>query len=177
MSNGWIIATLAFLCVACVDAAQTGGKDTVRVAFQSPGKAGAPISIENFGAHRADVGVPNTIVLRFRTPAACERLAIEISGGDGLYAGPGSKTHRFDGCGASPRELRVEVTPERDGRHYLNVTATMLHGGAERMRSFAVPIDAGNANAAALRKTEIEFDENGEPVRVMRAAGDESPLK
>lgn len=62
---------------------------------------------------------------------------------------------------------RVTVVPQREGRIYLNVSASYETDEGSASAIMAVPIQVGAGGRELQENGELQLDENGEPVRVL----------
>jgi len=63
---------------------------------------------------------------------------------------------------------RVSVIPLREGRVYLNVSATVLAGGDKVSSATSIPIHVGPVDTGPVEHGEVEITEDGEAVKVLR---------
>ena len=62
---------------------------------------------------------------------------------------------------------RVTVIPQREGRIYLNVSASFETPEGSTSTIMAVPIQVGTGGPELRENGEVRLDENGEAVRVL----------
>lgn len=68
-----------------------------------------------------------------------------------------------------PSVQQVQVIPMREGRLYLNVSATVETEDGSMSTVTAIPIQVGSAPREILENGEVTTDENGEPIRSLPA--------
>ena len=62
---------------------------------------------------------------------------------------------------------QVTVIPQRDGRLYLNVGASVETESGSMSSTMAIPIQVGSGARELQEDGELQLDENGEAVRVL----------
>lgn len=66
-----------------------------------------------------------------------------------------------------PLDERVTVVPMREGRIYLNVTASVDAADGRTMTTMAVPIQVGQGGRSLEEQGELATDEEGEAIRIL----------
>lgn len=62
---------------------------------------------------------------------------------------------------------QVTVIPQREGRSYLNVGASVETGTGSMSSMMAIPIQVGSGGRDLEEQGEVQLDENGEAIRVL----------
>jgi len=69
----------------------------------------------------------------------------------------------------APSLRQVRITPLREGRLFLNVSATVETDGGSISTVMAIPVQVGKAIRQVQENGEVTTDENGELIRVLPA--------
>lgn len=64
-------------------------------------------------------------------------------------------------------QQRISVIPQREGRFYLNVSASFDTPDGTMSTVTAIPIQVGSGSRELTRNGDLETDENGEAIRVL----------
>jgi hypothetical protein len=64
-------------------------------------------------------------------------------------------------------DQRVTIIPQREGRLYLNVSASIASDGGRSSTTIAIPIQVGQGGRELEEQGELAIDEDGELIRVL----------
>lgn len=136
-----------------------------------PGKPAAPVTIAYSLPKNISLGQTVSVRLEISSNTDCKDLILSVTGDDSLLLDEPGFTASF---GASPPGIlfsaSVNVTPQDEGIHYLNVFVTGTFGGHTMMRSGAVPVAAGTNLKKNLKKTGTRsIDAQARPIMIMKA--------
>ena len=186
MTNKFLMTTMAVLLAACggqsADSAAgasdsaTGDAAAPVVTFEPRGEAGAtakpraPINIDYRLVGTPVVGQPLTIDLRVNSSFGDETvtLAYRIQDGSALQF-PENELRETTATPSADAEFmarQVRVIPQRAGRSFLNVSASVPTGSGSYSTVTAIPIAVGSTGPAS--NGEVTTDENGDAVRVLQ---------
>lgn len=134
-------------------------------------KPGSPYAISYRIIGTPVVGSPLTVDLRVDSKRGPQPLNLEYRIMDGtslLLAESQPRNVRMEPA-ANESSFRQQVTlvPQREGRFYLNVSASMETENGTLSTVTAIPIQVGNAPRVLQQNGEEQIDENGEAVRVL----------
>jgi hypothetical protein len=134
-------------------------------------KPGAPYSISYRIIGTPIVGSPVTVDLRvisalgprpvtisYRINDASAMVLAE-SQPDSVYLEPAANETQFT--------QQITVIPQRNGRLYLNVTASFQTQTGTMSTASAIPIQVGTGSRELVENGELAIDENGDAVRVL----------
>jgi hypothetical protein len=184
------IAALAAVSLAACGSDQADGgvaKDEVDLAVVAPEPAAKPES-SDFDGTVAKPGSPYAISYRIiGTPIVGSPVAIDLQVVSALAPRPMTLDYRINDATsmvfaesqpASVRleladneravEQRVTVIPQREGRFYLNVSASFESDDGTVSTAMAIPIQVGAGGREMQEHGELQQDENGEVVRVLK---------
>ncbi len=153
--------------------APTGGVDA---AGRSPGKPSAPIEIRYTVIGTASVGQPVNIEIDVRSTLVDAPITLdyrindprELAFDEAQPRRVEMRTASDTGAAASARR-QVTVIPQREGRAYLNVSATIETGDGNMIRTIAIPVQVGRARGEPAVNGELKQDADGETVISMPA--------
>lgn len=180
------LAFTAFVLAACgnqsqdVSATTDAGEDSAApqapqkadVAFRTlPSKASGPFRVDYRIIGTPIVGSPLTVDLRVESnigsvPVQLNYRIEDLSSMSFHEAQPKSIV-------ASPAAKesfvseRVTLIPQREGRLYFNVSASVETEQGSISSVIAIPIHVGAVSTAPVEHGEIEVDENDKPIRVL----------
>ena len=134
-------------------------------------KPGSPYAISYRIIGTPVVGSPLTVELRVDSKRGPQPVMLEYRIMDMtsmLLAESQPKSVRMEPA-ANENSIKQQVTlvPQREGRFYLNVSASMETPDGTLSTVTAIPIQVGNAPRVLQQNGEEQLDENGEAVRVM----------
>ena len=145
-------------------------------AGRSPGKPAAPIDIRYTVIGTASVGQPVNIEIDVRSTLADVPITLDYRINDPRElefdeAQPRRVELRTasDAAGSAAARRQVTVIPQREGRVYLNVSASMETGDGSMIRSIAIPVQVGGARSEPAVNGELMQDADGETVISMPA--------
>ncbi len=102
-----------------------------------------------------------TVVSSVDTPS----LGFDVAPDDGLAVDTASATYTVSGKPAnSPETTVVSVTPTREGRFHLHVSANVMVEGRILTRAVPIAIQVGRGTLALEQMGEIRMDEDGNRV-------------
>ena len=139
-------------------------------------KPGSPYAISYRIVGTPVVGSPLTIDLRVDSKHGPQPVSLEyriIDATSLMLAESQPRNVRMEPA-ANEDSFRQQVTviPQREGRFYLNVSASMETDSGTISTVTAIPIQVGNAPRILQQNGEEQLDENGEAVRVL--SGDDN---
>lgn len=184
------ITTIAAVALAACGSDETDvgvAKDKVEVAVVAPEAAAKPISPDYDGTV-AKPGSPYAISYRIiGTPIVGSPLTIDLQVVSALAPRPMTLDYRINDAtsmvfaDSQPTSVRMEladnerafqqrvtVIPQREGRFYLNVSASFESDDGTVSTAMAVPIQVGAGGRDMQEHGELQQDENGEMVRVLK---------
>ncbi len=134
-------------------------------------KPGSPYAISYRIIGTPIVGSPLTVELRVDSKRGPQPVTLEyriIDATSLLLAESQPRNVRMEPA-ANEASFRQQVTviPQREGRFYLNVSASMETDSGTISTVTAIPIQVGNAPRVLQQHGEEQLDENGEAVRVL----------
>jgi len=182
-----LLAVAALSCVACgnsdVDESTSGAntalaKDTAEVsAKREPGfdgtiaKRGAPFSVSYKVIGTPIVGSPVTVDLRVTSTLGSHpvRVSYRINDASAMrfHEAQPSEVEMTPNASKDFIEQQVTVIPQREGRLYLNVGASVETGNGSKSSMMAIPIQVGSGGRTLEENGEVQLDENGEEIRVL----------
>ncbi len=117
------------------------------------------------------VGIPVTVELQITSLRGPRPLSLNYRFRDEssmLFAESQPTTVRMEPA-ANEAEFKQQVTiiPQRDGRFYLNVSATYETENGTMSTVMAIPIQVGSGTRELQEHGVVELDEDGEAVRVL----------
>ena len=181
-----LLALSAFALSACGDHAEEGaGSDLIeetKGAPESVAKADTP-----FQSLPAKVTSPFHVDYKIiGTPIVGSPLSVDLRIESVMGAAPVKLDYRIQDLAsmsfheAQPRSLtvapaaneksvteRVTLIPQREGRLYFNVSASVDTDSGSISSVIAIPIHVGSVSTDPVEHGVIEADETGEPVRVL----------
>ncbi len=179
------------LCAAfAVSACGNGGADPVvadtdnalpatEQAFAKPpfahdgtlSKPGAPFAMSYRIIGTPIVGSPVTIDLRVESMRGARPITVDYRINDAaamsLHEAQPSRVQLEPAANENFIAQRVTVVPQREGRLYLNVSASFETPEGSTSTIVAVPIQVGAGGPELRENGEVREDENGEAVRVL----------
>ena len=134
-------------------------------------KPGAPFSISYKIIGTPIVGSPVAVELRVSSRRGAEVVQLDYSIPDGTSmmfhdAQPSSIQLEF-GVNDAWADQRVTIIPQREGRLYLNVSASIASDGGRSSTTIAIPIQVGQGGRELEVQGELAIDEDGELIRVL----------
>lgn len=180
------IRKLAIAAVAAVGLFACGGGETVEVAtsgadagdkpsadnyVNTVGKLGSPYSISYRIIGTPIVGSPVTVELRVESNQGTQPLNLEyrINDATSMVLGesqPATVLMEF-AANESSFTQQVTIIPQREGRFYLNVSASFETADGTMSTVTAIPIQVGTGTRELLPHGEVQLDEDGNAVRVL----------
>jgi hypothetical protein len=134
----------------------------------SPGKPTAPVSIHYTVIGTAVVGQPVSVNLEVSSSQRNLPVTLEYRSNDSsAMVFPESQAQRIEmGAPADEgaRMQQVTIIPQREGRLYLNVSASVETENGTLFRSLAVPIQVGPGVSPPAVNGEIQVTPEGETV-------------
>lgn len=161
-------------------------KEKADVAVMSPEAAVKPSS-KDYDGTVAKPGSPYAISYRIiGTPIVGSPVTVDLHVISALESGPMTLDYRINDAtsmlfaesqpervqmeladNANAFEQRVTVVPQREGRFYLNVSASFETDEGTVSTAMAIPIQVGTAPREMQEHGELQQDEDGETVRVL----------
>jgi hypothetical protein len=180
------ISAIAAIALAACGSDETAATEKVDAVVASPEPAGKPSS-NDYDGTIAKPGSPYTISYRIiGTPIVGSPVTVELRVTSALAPRPMTLDYRINDATSmmfaesQPESVRMElaeneeafqqrvtVIPQREGRFYLNVSASFETDDGTVSTGMAIPIQVGSAPREMLEHGELQEDENGEAVRVL----------
>jgi hypothetical protein len=117
------------------------------------------------------VGSPITVDLRVESASGSRPVNLEyrIRDASSMMLAESQPARVRMEPAANERTFRQQVTviPQREGRFYLNVSASFETGDGTISTVTAIPIQVGSGTRELQENGEIQIDENGEAVKVL----------
>lgn len=159
-----------------------GSESITSLAAADHGKPGAPVQVEYEVAGTPVVGQVTEILLDFKTgiadaPVYARYRAVDSSGLKVVDAASGrtAVNMRAEGAGRAGRE-QLRIIPQREGRHFINVSVEIETEAGPVIRSLSIPVDVAGLGANLQnglpeqpRLPPVETDPAGEAVIPMPA--------
>lgn len=134
-------------------------------------KPGAPFTVSYKVIGTPIVGSPVTLDLRVASTLGAEPVTIRYRINDAsALMFPEAQPSEVELAPAANDDFigqRVTVVPQREGRHYLNVAASVETDNGSMSSIMAIPIQVGSGGRELVEHGEVQLDENGEPLRVL----------
>ncbi len=177
---------LAIVAVAAIGLSACGGEETVAVATSSVDasvkpsvgsyvstvvKPGSPYSVSYRIIGTPIVGSPVTVELQVESNQGTQPLNLEyrINDATSMVLGesqPATVLMEF-AANESSFTQQVTIIPQREGRFYLNVSASFETADGTMSTVTAIPIQVGTGPRELLPHGEVQLDEDGNAVRVL----------
>ena len=177
---------LAIAAVASIGLFACGGEETVAVATSdadtsaNPGvdnyvstvvKPGSPYSVSYRIIGTPIVGSPVTVDLRVESNQGTQPLNLEyrINDATSMVLGesqPATVRMEF-AANETAFTQQVTIVPQREGRFYLNVSASFETAEGTMSTVTAIPIQVGTGTRELQQHGEVQLDEDGNAVRVL----------
>lgn len=134
-------------------------------------KPGAPFTVSYKVIGTPIVGSPVALDLRVISTLGSEPVTIRYRINDAsALMFPEAQPSEVELAPAANDDFigqRVTVVPQREGRHYLNVAASVDTDNGSMSSIVAIPIQVGSGGRELIEHGEVQLDENGEPLRVL----------
>ena len=117
------------------------------------------------------VGSPVTVDLQIESATASQPVILEyrIRDASSMMLAESQPARVLMEPAANERVFRQQVTviPQREGRFYLNVSASFETKDGTRSTVTAIPLQVGSGTRELQENGEVQMDENGEAVKVL----------
>ena len=134
-------------------------------------KPGAPFAMSYRIIGTPIVGSPVTIDLRVESMLGAQPITVDYRINDAaamsLHEAQPARVQVEPAANENFIAQRVTVIPQREGRIYLNVSASFDTPEGSTSTIMAVPIQVGTGGPELRENGEVRLDENGEAVRVL----------
>ena len=134
-------------------------------------KPGAPFAVSYRIIGTPIVGSPVTIDLRVESMLGAQPITVDYRINDAaamsLHEAQPARVRVEPVANENFIAQRVTVVPQREGRLYLNVSASFETAEGSTSTIMAVPIQVGAGGPELKQNGEVRQDENGEAVRVL----------
>jgi hypothetical protein len=177
---------LAVAAVASIGLFACGGEETIEMATSSADdsakpsvdnyvstvvKPGSPYSVSYRIIGSPIVGSPVTVDLRVESNQGTQPLNLEyrINDATSMVLGesqPATVRMEF-AANETAFTQPVTIIPQREGRFYLNVSASFETVDGTMSTITAIPIQVGSGSRELTPNGDVQLDENGESVRVL----------
>ena len=160
--------------VAAVDLQKTAPQVSFKASAEVDGavtKPGSPFSISYKIIGVPIVGSPLTINLRIASALGARNvtLSYRITDASAMMLAESQPASVLMEQAANEESFTQQVTiiPQRDGRSYLNVSASFETENGTMSTVMAIPIQVGSGTRELQEHGVVELDEDGEAVRVL----------
>lgn len=177
---------LAIVAVASIGLCACGGEETVEVATSSA-DAGAKPSDDSYVSTVVKPGSPYSVSYRIiGTPIVGSPVTVELQVESNQGTQPLNLEYRINDATSmllgesQPVAVRMEfadnetsftqqvtIVPQREGRFYLNVSASFETADGTMSTVTAIPIQVGTGSRELTPHGEVQLDEDGNAVRVL----------
>jgi hypothetical protein len=177
---------LVVAAVAAVGLFACGGEETVKVATSSA-DASAESSVDSYVSTVAKPGSPYTVSYRIiGTPIVGSPVTVDLQVESNQGTQPLNLEYRINDASSmllgesQPASVRMEfaanessftqqvtIIPQREGRFYLNVSASFETADGTMSTVTAIPIQVGTGTRELQPHGEVQQDEDGNAVRVL----------
>ncbi len=124
-----------------------------------------PVNLKYRLLETPQVGQPFDIELTIVSSIDTASLGFDVAPEDGLAVDAGSATYTVSSKPAnSPETSVISVTPTREGRFHLHVTANVMVNGQMLSRVVPIAIQVGQGTLQLEQMGEIKVDEDGNRV-------------
>ncbi|MGB5510494.1 MAG: hypothetical protein WBM87_02180 [Woeseiaceae bacterium] len=134
-------------------------------------KPGAPFAVSYRIIGTPIVGSPVTIDLRIESMRGAQPITVDYRINDAaamsLHEAQPARVQVEPVANENFIAQRVTVIPQREGRIYLNVSASFETAEGSTSTIMAVPIQVGTGGPELRENGEVRLDENGKAVRVL----------
>jgi hypothetical protein len=134
-------------------------------------KPGAPFSVSYKVIGTPIVGSPVTINLRVMSTLGSQPIKVRYRVNDAstmmFHEAQPSEIEMAPAANENFVTQQVTVVPQREGRSYLNVSASFETEEGTMSTVVAIPIQVGKGGRDLQEDGEVQLDENGEAVRVL----------
>ena len=179
-------AVIGFMLVACGsrDANENANAETM------PAKAAPEVSAKPASKYDATVSTPGSpFSVSYKvigTPIVGSPVTVELKVTSALGSDPVKVSYRINDASAmafheaQPMEVemapaanedfiaqQITVIPQREGRLYLNVGASVETDDGSMSSMMAIPIQVGSGGRELEEQGEVQLDEDGEAIRVL----------
>ena len=177
---------LAIAAVAAIGLFACGGEETVEVATSDVDASATP-SVDNFVSTVVKPGSPYSVSYRIiGTPIVGSPVTVELQVESNQGTQPLNLEYRINDATSmllgesQPAAVRMEfaaneasftqqvtLVPQREGRFYLNVSASFETADGTMSTVTAIPIQVGTGSRELQQHGELQTDEDGDAVRVL----------
>jgi hypothetical protein len=134
-------------------------------------KPGAPFSMSYRIIGTPVVGSPLTIELQIESLRAPREIAVDYRINDAssmmLHEAQPARVLLEPAANESVAVQRITIVPQREGRMYLNVSASIDSEDGSESSIMAIPIQVGVGTRQIEEQGEVTVDEEGEAIRVL----------
>ena len=107
-------------------------------------KPGAPVALQFDLDGDPTLGAAIAVSLAVTSASVADSLQISLTGDDGLAISPEQAAVQFNAIEPGVEQTHVvNVTPQRNGRLFINVFVTLSREGQQSVRTFAIPLQVG----------------------------------
>jgi len=177
---------LAIVAVASIGLFACGGEETVEVATSSADASAKP-SVDSYVSTVVKPGSPYSVSYRIiGTPIVGSPVTVELQVESNQGTQPLNLEYRINDASSmllgesQPATVRMEfaanetaftqqvtIVPQREGRFYLNVSASFETADGTMSTVTAIPIQVGTGSRELEPHGEVQLDEDGNAVRVL----------
>ncbi len=166
-----LLTTCAFFIIACSNQektvsneAQTAApaivknsssdekKTAIKTPYTSPGKPSAPITLEYSFDGTPTLGESLNVNVKLKGAQQNDSVNASLKYSPSLVANTANTKLSFKP--SAPNKKVVTVTPTENGIYFINISASTLVNGKTMYKSFAIPVEVGDADWAEHNKPE-----------------------
>jgi len=134
-------------------------------------KPGSPFGVSYRVIGTPIVGSPVTVELRVTSTLGPQPVKVSYRINDAsammFHEAQPSEVEMAPAANENFIAQQVTVIPQREGRHYLNVGASVETNDGSMSSMMAIPIQVGSGGRVLEENGEVQLDENGEAIRVL----------
>jgi hypothetical protein len=134
-------------------------------------KPGSPFSVSYKVIGTPIVGSPLTIDLRVTSTLGSQPVKVSYRINDAsammFHEAQPSEVEMAPAANEGFIAQRVTVVPQREGRLYLNIGASVETNNGSMSSMMAIPIQVGSGGRELQENGDVQLDENGEAIKVL----------
>lgn len=165
-----LLTTCAFFVVACSNQEKTTSNEiqeapaivknssenekkmAIKTPYKSPGKPSAPITLEYSFDGTPTLGQPLSVNVKLKGAQQEDSVSASLKYSPSLVTNTDHTKLSFKP--SAPNKKVVTVTPTENGIYFINISASTLVHGKLMYKSFAIPVEVGDADWAEHNKPE-----------------------
>jgi len=127
-------------------------KTTIKDPYKSPGKPSAPITLEYSFEGKPTLGQRLNVHVKLKGAQKEESVSASLKYSPSLVADTPNNKLSFKP--SAPNTEIVTITPTENGIYFININASTVVNGKTMYKSFAIPVEVGDADWAEHNKPE-----------------------